>query len=641
MNLIFIACFISLLMPAQPIDTPDLKAEALSQNLTLLQGFVNGAIIENNQHVIAVYGDPSPNPMQVDHVLFTHARRDVACIGRELVENGAKAIVPHGEAHFFTDVNPFWQGFAKKRFHDYDQQTTKILTKPMPVTQKVTGGMSLDLEGLKIQVVNTPGYTRNAVSYIAKIDGKKVAFTGDLIYGDGQLIDLYSLQDAIPETKLRGYHGYAARIAPLIDSLRLIEHEKPDLIIPARGPIITNPSQAVNTLIKRLQNVYRNYLEINALRWYFGDDHINTCAQRVLGEEAKINWMEMAETVNEHPPEWIEPMGNSRLIIAEDGSAFMIDCGSPRFIENLKKFLDEGKIKSVDGIYVTHYHDDHTDKVHAFVEEFNCPVYACAELEHILEHPEAYRLPAMTANPIHEVRAMKEGSTLDWKEFQMTFSYFPGQTILHGGLLVEKKNEERIFFIGDSFTPSGIDDYCLLNRNLLHPNTGYFYGLNVLKKMKPDYLLINQHVVPTFRYSRAKINRMISTLGKRVEMLRELFPWQDPNFGIDERWAQLQPYSIKGRPGEMVESYLKVYNHYNEPLSVEFYIEHDNSVVSTIGYGLGQDTTIPPRTERKFKITYKLASQAEPGWHVLAGDIKFGELQMKQWCEIMILVEDD
>jgi len=82
---------------------------------------------------------------------------------------------------------------------------------------------------------------------------------------------------------------------------------------------------------------------------------------------------------------------------------------------------------------------------------------------------------------------MPEAHKMRWKEFTFTFHYFPGQTIYHDALLVEKDNAEKIFFIGDSFTPSGIDDYCLLNRNFLHESMGYFYCLNLLRKIPPEH----------------------------------------------------------------------------------------------------------------------------------------------------------
>ena len=104
--------------------------------------------------------------------------------------------------------------------------------------------------------------------------GKGIACTGDLIYGDGQLFDLSSLQDAVPEAKARGYHGYAARAGELIQSLRKIEARKPDVLVPARGPLIENPQQAINRLIGRLRDLMASHFATDALRWYWGDDNL-------------------------------------------------------------------------------------------------------------------------------------------------------------------------------------------------------------------------------------------------------------------------------------------------------------------------------------------------------------------------------
>ena len=108
----------------------------------------------------------------------------------------------------------------------------------------------------------------------------------------------------------------------------------------------------------------------------------------------------------------------------------------------------------------------------AMADEFHCPVYFCREMRDILEHPEAYRMPCLTPNAIHSVHPMEEGAKQRWNEFEFTYSYFPGQTIYHGGLLAKRDDGQTIFFVGDSFTPSGMDDYCLLNRNFFAPEKG-------------------------------------------------------------------------------------------------------------------------------------------------------------------------
>ena len=115
----------------------------------------------------------------------------------------------------------------------------------------VKEGDILNWQDLLFTVIDTPGYTRGAVSYLVNIDGRKIGFTGDLISGDGQLFDLYSLQDAISGTRIRGYHGYAGRITALLESLRKVRDQQCDLLVPARGPVIKYPAESINRLISR------------------------------------------------------------------------------------------------------------------------------------------------------------------------------------------------------------------------------------------------------------------------------------------------------------------------------------------------------------------------------------------------------
>ncbi len=620
----------TLLMPALGAD----RTIPITPQLTVVPGPVNGVLLEENGRFLAIYGDPRPEPAQAEQVLFTHFRRDAAWAGQRLVDQGAKAVVPAGEVESFSGARDFWEKYQTAYFHDYAQQTSRLLTRPVPVEQGVKGGDTIDWQGVKIQVLDTPGYTRGAVSYLLELDGKRIACVGDLIYGNGQILDLYSLQDAIDEPKTGGYHGYAARAAQVIASLRAVRDWHPDLLIPARGPVIENPRQAIDTLIQRLQAVYENYLSICALRWYWKDDYIHGLAGRVL-DTTQVDWMPMAETLHEEPPAWIIPIQNTRVIVSGEGAAFLVDCGNRNIAAEVKKLQAEGRFQTVDGIYITHYHDDHTDYAQQAAEEFGCPVFFCPEQRDILTHPEAWRMPCLTPNAIRSYTVKPEGSTIRWHEFELTFSYHPGQTLYHGGLLVKKDGGESIFFAGDSFTPSGIDDYCLLNRNFLHPDMGFFYCLNVLKNMKPDYLLINQHVVETFRFSSQQIRFMIDALNQRVALMRELFPWDDPNYGIDEQWARLSPYGIAARAGQPFDVQAVIFNH--SPVNREFRI-----TLNLPGGWTSESQTkivkINPREESVVTMTVTPPADAE-GLNVLTADVAFGEVDLRQWTEALVKVE--
>jgi len=607
----------------------------LSNHVSLIPGPINGVSIEKDNARLVVYGDPTGKIDKAEMVLLTHSRRDVVWAGRQLVENGAIAVVPDSDVEKFSNVERFWNDFTNRRFHDYAQQGTKILTKSLKIGRTVKVGENFSWKGIPIEVIDTPGYTRQALSYFIEIDGLKYAFVGDIIYGNGKLFDLYSLQDAVAEAKIGGYHGWAGRMGDLINSLQKVAAQRPDILVPVRGPVIRKPIEAINLLIQRLQTVYENYLSISAGRWYFKNNY-GVLARRVLGPNPKVNWMPWAEVIKDKPPEWIIPIGNSRLIISKDRSAFLIDCGSRRILDKVIELREAGKLTGLKGLFITHYHDDHTNDVSACLAEFNCPVYATGPSVDILKYPERYRLPCLTTNPIPNINIMPEAHKMRWKEFIFTFHYFPGQTIYHDALLVEKDNAEKIFFIGDSFTPSGIDDYCLLNRNFLHESMGYFYCLRLLRKIPPETLLINQHVVEPFSFTARQLDHMSETLTTRKELLAELFPWDEPNYGIDERWIRFYPYGRKAKPGQTVQISMKAFNHSN--VSRTF-----TAVLNLpIGFDANPTTvsvTAPPRTEQQIDFDLLVGRSIDPGTYVLTADVEWEQWNLPRWTEAIIEIE--
>ncbi|HUX94859.1 MAG TPA: MBL fold metallo-hydrolase [Bacteroidales bacterium] len=607
-------------------------SDNITPSLVVKPGSVNGVFIERNGKKLAVYGDPSGKMNDVDMVLFTHFRRDVVWAGRDLLLNGAEAVIPADEKSYFTGTDSIWKSFSEKRFHDYYCQTTKIMSSPVIVTREVRGGDVVSWEDIEIKVFPASGYTRNAVSYITEIDGKKIAFTGDMIYGNGQLFDLYSFQDSYQS--IGGYHGYATRLGALITSLQYVADQKPDIIIPARGPVIFHPLPAIDTLIGRIRELYRNYLTISAYRWYY-PERMTALAEHVPGRGNTDNPMPYSAVIRDDPPEWYLHISNSNLVVADDSSAFLIDCGTTDALEGVMELVKSGRIKSIDGIFITHYHDDHTDYINDVREKFNCPVYITEELKDILENPGSYQMPCLTKRSVNNLTVKFNEEKMLWKDFTLTFYYFPGQTFYHDAVLFDKHGGESIFFIGDSFTPSGIDDYCLLNRNLLHEGEGYFYCLDILKMLPEGTLLANQHVEPPFAYSADQIDFLQTKLIERNQLFSELFPWEDINYGIDEQWAKTYPYGQDATPGSSVEISVRLSNHTSVDKTFKVMPRLVNNIVSVPAR---ISLKVSPGEEGKAVFKVKVPDNAVKGLNVITFDVGFDEWNMRDWCEALITV---
>ena len=592
------------------------RSQSLPEKIRFQQGAASNTVLIGNN--TAIYGAAAP---EVTRVFLTHARRDAISAGNVAV------IVPAADKNLFAAPAEFWEKLESGRFHDYAQETTKLPVAPLRVERTVSDGDTLDAGGVRIRVVATPGYTRGAVSFVLETAGKRIACTGDLIYGDGRLFDLYSLQDAVPEAKARGYHGYAARAGDLIRSLRTIAKEKPDVILPARGPAITDPQASISRLIQRLQTFLESHFETDALRWYWGDENHRIRSRAV---ERDMDILPMAEQFK-LPPD-ILAIGNSRLILSNTGNAFVVDAGYRGLLPELRRLRDAGRIRTVEGIWITHYHDDHTDYIGDVSAEFHAPVLFTERMSEVMGQPGAFRLPCLTTKGVPISGAKRDGETLDWHEWKFTFWHFPGQTMYHGGLVAKRQDGQTYLFTGDSFTPSGMDDYCMQNRDILRRGEGYEICLRRIASLPENTWLLNQHVDPMFRYTGAQVSRMQTELSNRSTALAQLSPWPDINYMVDESWARLFPYGSNAGVGDTVELELRITNHapertiyrasWNLPAGLEL-VRGD------------REREIAPRADGVLRARVRATA---PGLHVVTVDLSFQGRSLKQWTEALIRV---
>jgi glyoxylase-like metal-dependent hydrolase (beta-lactamase superfamily II) len=329
-------------------------------------------------------------------------------------------------------------------------------------------------------------------------------------------------------------------------------------------------------------------------------------------------------------PAWISEIANSRVLTSKDGASFLIDGGYRDILKSLEKLRAEHSIKAVEGIWVTHYHDDHTDNVQAVSDRFDAPVYTVARMADILAHPSAYRMPCLTTAPIR-ARVQPDGQKLRWREFELTFHDFPGQTLYHGGLHVRRDSGEEVFFVGDSFTPSGIDDYCLHNRNISREGEGYLYCLDVLRRY-PAAWLINQHVSPMFRFAAPHYERMRAELSERMRLLDELSPWPDRNFMLDESWARMYPYGQEIAPGEFTLE-LRLLNH--AAAARDFNVTWNPPPGVTL-VSAERRVRIPGRAEKA--VTARLRA-GTTGLYIVTAGVRFGPHDLPDWAEAMVRVK--
>ncbi|MBO3802921.1 MAG: MBL fold metallo-hydrolase [Candidatus Brockarchaeota archaeon] len=606
-----------------------MKAESIGSHLLVLPGAVNVGIVMDGERALLIdfgAGEALKEIGElgirvVEKVLFTHHHRDQAC-GIWLLGGGTRIGVPEAERRLFEDPASYWDD-PSNRWHVYGFRPHHLtLAEPVPVHEAYRGGDSFEWGPARVSVVDTPGHTDGGVSYLVDVDGQRAAFCGDLIFEGGKLWEIYSLQKG---TATADYHGFLGARRQLVESLGRLKEARPSALVPSRGAVIRDPASAIDALSARLGSCYDMYASISALRYYF---------PALFGEYAG-DPRAMPIGQSKPAPDFLRHFKTTWIIISRDGAAFAIDCGDPSVVGEVGKLQAAGEVGSVEGLWITHYHDDHVDAVPEFKEAFRCPVFADRRVAEVVEDPLAWRLPCVSPVKVQVDRRTEDGESWRWREFEMTAYHFPGQTLYHGGLFVEGRGA-RVFFVGDSFTAAGIDDYCCGNRNFLGRGRGFDRCIALLESLEPC-LLVNNHVDQAFDFTRGQREFMRKNLEERMREFGELIAWDDPNYGMDEHWIRCFPYEQRVARGSEAKVQVVFTNHSSEPREASCRASLPRSWGSGATEFAG--SVIQPRREGSVPISFEVPEKIEPKRYVVPVDAWYSGRFLPQVSETIIRVE--
>ncbi|MEM9018045.1 MAG: MBL fold metallo-hydrolase, partial [Verrucomicrobiota bacterium] len=329
--------FAAFVLPAFAREVPDA--------LQVREGPVNVVLVEVDGKRLAInHGGAKP----FDTLLITHARRDIVRAARR--SEGGRVFASKKSRAILSEADAFWHEWWDDRFDYYEQQVTQRPVENWPKVETLPD-RSFAWNGLDIRILETPGYTRDAVSYLLELEGVKIAFVGDLLLAEGKVKDLYSFQNEIREAKVGGYHGHLGRLHLWLESLEALRAENPDVLVPSRGPISRSPSDDIERATALAREIYRNYLSTNALHWYFGEERMNACAEMVLGEKHGVRGMPLAEHVG--LPSWCHHIGTTKLLVSDSGRGFALDVGGKNSLATLQQIAEDGLISELGGIFAT------------------------------------------------------------------------------------------------------------------------------------------------------------------------------------------------------------------------------------------------------------------------------------------------
>jgi glyoxylase-like metal-dependent hydrolase (beta-lactamase superfamily II) len=152
------------------LDVEMLTVGALAENCFLVrrQGSDRVLVVdpgEEAERILAAAGTMG----EVEAILLTHCHFDhIGAVGPVAAATGAPVYCPKLEVPLLADIMAFvpWPGFGPYESYDADET--------------VAGGETLELAGLELDVIFTPGHSPGHVTY--SVRGEEALFSGDVLF---------------------------------------------------------------------------------------------------------------------------------------------------------------------------------------------------------------------------------------------------------------------------------------------------------------------------------------------------------------------------------------------------------------------------------------------------------------------------
>ena len=511
----------------------------------VLIDFGSGGVLDNLEAI---------GVSQVDAILHTHHHRD-QCQGDPLAVRANIPIwVPEHERRLFDQVELYW---AQKQLYDmYNVRNTYFsLTHNVPVAGALVDFGTWSWRGYEFYILPTPGHSLGSISIIVDVDGEHLAFTGDLIYGAGQVQTLYDLQ-----------YNYGAMdgIEFAVLSLANLARRRPHRLLPSHGAPLDDPEAALRQTRNNLASYYQ--LMTHGMPLPHEVDFTPVLPHVLAAQYACSCFY---------------------VITSDSGNALLVDFGAPnfslfgpaniyfedgermRFLEHsLERLRQQWGVVRFEAVLPSHYHDDHINGIPYLQQHLGTECWAYENMRPILEDPRRELIGCVLPTPIKVARTFHDGEHLKWEGFDFAIHYAPGHADYHMAMFAEIDGH-RVGFSGDNLSVSTGGHPSLIYRNHVH-KTSHQQMAELYLRYQPDILCggheLARDVKPEIYTNLAHI------AGEMTRHFQMLLPGE-PNYGLEPSWAQLIPYQQSVRPGDTLKVTLHLNNYWPRVVRTQAHLE--------------------------------------------------------------------
>jgi glyoxylase-like metal-dependent hydrolase (beta-lactamase superfamily II) len=541
------------------------RPRQLSPNLFLLEDTCNVYLIKDGSSGLLIdFGSGRMLDLaselgvsKIEWLLHTHHHRDQAQGDYKAVDRRIPIAVPAYERYLFEDAENFWRN--RRIYHLYHVRNDFFtVSRNIPVGEVLRDYGTFRWKNYEFYILPSPGHTAGSITLLVTIDGKKTAFTGDLIHSPGKVKTLHDLQ-----------YDYGAMdgVDLAVHSLSRLADRKPEMVCPSHGEPFTDPLPGISQLINKLENWFQY-------------------------------WREGSLTIRNEPFAVSPHIVASNLttssfyaIISDSGKTLFIDYGSAssnvfskfnaatntfdrmRFVEHTIDVLKARYgLKSIDVAMPSHMHDDHINGFPHLTRHYGTKIWCYENMIDILENPRGRNLGCILGEPVKVDRAFRHKESFRWEEFEFSVVHSPGHTDFQMALFATIDGT-RVAFTGDAFFSRsgqpGTDE--TIRHNLIYRNDvesdSHLKSVRNILEFEPT-IIAPGHGAP-FLLNKDDAAKHVERLKKMEEHMKSLVAGTEVNFGLDPSWVHIYPYQLLLLPGQRRTVEVRVRNHYPRPTKIE------------------------------------------------------------------------
>ena len=538
--------------------TAQLQWERLSDHLYCFADTCNVyAVVHDGEAVLIDFGSGAVldhlgevGVRKVAAILHTHHHRDQCQGDPRANAEGIPVYVPEHERRLFEHAEMFWAG--KQLFDMYNVRNTYYsLTRDVKVAGALADFGDWGWGDTVFSVLPTPGHSYGSITLLADIDGRRVAFTGDLLYAAGKVVTMYDMQYN---------YGAADGVEFAILSLTNLARRGPQLLCPSHGEPMADAGEAMRQTRQNLAGFYK----------------------LMTGGGMPADEVDFVPVLP-HVLAATYACSYFYVITSDSGKALLVDYGAPnfslfgpanRYFEdyNLVRFVEHSLdrlqrqygVKQIEAVIPSHYHDDHINGIPYLQQHLGVECWCYENMRDILEYPRGELIGCVIPTPIEVSRTFGNGERLQWEGLEFTIHHTPGHADYHMGMF-GNVDGHSIAFSGDNIFPLSGSTPSLIYRNHVH-KTSHQETARLYLEYMPEILCTGHDLQREVKQS---VYRSFARKAQEMTQHFEALLPGEANFGLEPSWTQIYPYQSLARPGDTLNVQVRMNNYLDKDVDAE------------------------------------------------------------------------